>query len=489
MTTLPSVLILFVFFRNLFVACCNPFHAATRTTGPALVIVYMVFPISAATIFNTFMTESFDDGNQRLTYDLSFDVTDPRYDFTFKYALIMVFVYPVGIPLLFATILFANRRALRDESRGEDNELIRNSNPALDRFAVLFDVYRPEKWWWEVYESLRRVLTTGVLVLIDPGSILQLSVGLALCLQGVVMYSYHRPYEEALENTLAICMQLETFLTVYVALLGKFVGGSFASKDERMLGIILTVTTTFCVLFGMGIVSVAMCKLNPREPWVVTMKRVVRSSASAPASDPNATSDANDASAPDVVGFELMDKQKPKQVVDLEKGRGSAAESPSEVVKRLNAENAFLRQENVRLEADKKKVQEQANEVQLRLETDVERLQSENEALRASSTSNQQGGGGGELGGEAVTQDTAVEEALVEAPASAEDIERQATTEHESKSAAVEASASQPEANEDALNTMLAMGLPRQHCVIALRRCEGDANAATEFCLRPTAKK
>ena len=146
------------------------------------------------------------------------------------------------------------------------------------------------------------------------GSILQLNVGLALCLQGLVMYSYHRPYEEELEvphslishpqityifysqpqttssifsplfikphktnltlvftpvtppttippqNNLAICMQLETFLTVYVALLGVFYGGSFAPKDEQALRIILTVTTTFCLVFGFSIITVAMCK-------------------------------------------------------------------------------------------------------------------------------------------------------------------------------------------------------------------------------------
>ena len=92
MTALPPLLVLLVFLRNLFVTCCKPYHAATRTTGPALIIIYAVFPISATTIFNTFMTESFDDGNERLAYDLNFDVTDPRYDIMFKYALVMVCV-------------------------------------------------------------------------------------------------------------------------------------------------------------------------------------------------------------------------------------------------------------------------------------------------------------------------------------------------------------------------------------------------------------
>ena len=40
--------------------------------------------------------------------------------------------------------------------------------------------------------------------------------------------------------------------------------------------------------------------------------------------------------------------------------------------------------------------------------------------------------------------------------------------------------AAQPEGNEEALKTMLAMGLPRQHCVSALKRCGGDATSAIE---------
>ena len=106
-----------------------------------------------------------------------------------------VFVYPIGVPLMFAVMLIKHWRALRDESRGAGRELLRDSNRNLDSIAVLFDVYKPKKWWWEVspksrrrcglegsifkppttnsqcYDSLRRVLTTGVLVLFDPGSI------------------------------------------------------------------------------------------------------------------------------------------------------------------------------------------------------------------------------------------------------------------------------------------------------------------------------
>ena len=429
MTILPPVLVLLVFCRNLIVAGFKARGAAEMTVGPALVIVYAVFPISAATIFNTFMTESFDDGNERLAYDLSFDVTDHRYDPMVKYALVMVFVYPIGVPFLFATILFVNRRALRDKTRGVDDELVRHSNPTLDKFAILFDVYKPEKWWWEVYESLRRVLTTGVLVLIDPGSILQLNVGLALCLQGLVMYSYHRPYEEALENSLAIGMQLETFLTVYVALLGLLREAGFAPEEEQTFGVLLTVTTVLCLLLGLGIVTVATCKLNSREPWVVALRRAVSmkgpasaaAAASAPTSAPAYANDA--AAATDAMGLQ-MDPQNPAKVIDLETGGSSAAESQLEIVKRLKAKNSLLRQKLDRLEADKRKGQQhnkdlkQANKV-LRLQREKASLQHEVEQRRLGPQPGNEGG---------LT-------ALIERPASAEDIERRANTKSQLHSA------------------------------------------------------
>ena len=77
----------------------------------------------------------------------------------------MVFVWPVGVPALFATILVLLREELRNDTKDADGELVRNNNRRIDRFAFFFDVYKPNCWWWEIYESLRRVTCTGVLVL------------------------------------------------------------------------------------------------------------------------------------------------------------------------------------------------------------------------------------------------------------------------------------------------------------------------------------
>ena len=121
-------------------------------------------------------------------------------------------------------------------------------------------------------------------------------------------------------------------------------------------------------------------------------------------------------------------------------------------MKSLNAKNAFLRQKKDRLEADNRKGLQhnkdlkQANEVEqqkhemtvlrleqeterdaMRLQQDKARLQHEVEQLRLGP----QPGNEGEL------------TALVESPSSAEDIERRASTEPQSPSAAVEAATSE----------------------------------------------
>ena len=133
----------------------------------------------------------------------------------------MVFVWPVGVPALFATILIRLRKELRNDAIDKDGELVRNNNRRIDRFAFFYDVYKPNCWWWEIYESIRRVACTGVLVLFPVNSVLQLNLAMFLQLQGLVLYTYFKPFEEGVENFLAISTQLEILITVHFALLSQ----------------------------------------------------------------------------------------------------------------------------------------------------------------------------------------------------------------------------------------------------------------------------
>ena len=76
------------------------------------------------------------------------------------------------MPALFAVILIRLRKELRNTATDEHGELVRNNNRRIDRYAFFYDVYKPNCWWWEIYESLRRVACTGVLVLFPVSSVL-----------------------------------------------------------------------------------------------------------------------------------------------------------------------------------------------------------------------------------------------------------------------------------------------------------------------------
>lgn len=326
------------------------------------------------------------------------------------------------------------------------------------------------------------------------------------------MYSFHRPYGQELENYLAVytrdqCfhrkaqtfprktrdknrranrqqqtlisyaekfpgsqvfMQLEILLTVYFALLGLLNGGSLDPDDERKWGIILTVGTSSCIVLGFFIVSIAVCKIGPDEPALKAMKRT--------SSTFSGTLQVDDPVVPGAEDIEMSI-------------RGPQS---------LRAENAILEQNNERLRAEIASLkQNETRQLQ-----DNARLHTENSRLQQLLQGHVKDQAEEEKDGTNM-----VEQFLVEPPASPQDMERRANAELQEEVAmndlvvAVDSDAmtiaedpsaisAQAEAadNEEALKSMLAMGLQRHHCDFALERCRGVASTAIEFCLRPTVK-
>jgi len=72
-------------------------------------------------------------------------------------------------------------------------------------------------------------------------SVLQLNLAMFLQLQGLVLYTYFKPFEEGVENFLAISTQLEILITVHFALLSHLSGLSLEHGDEATtIGAVLT---------------------------------------------------------------------------------------------------------------------------------------------------------------------------------------------------------------------------------------------------------
>ena len=94
-----------------------------------LVLIYSVMPSVSTTVFGAFSCdylkdtgESYSDGGY-LIADYSIDCGTKEYALYATYSGVMVVVYPIGIPLVFALLLF--RKRARIKSSVEEREKVR----------------------------------------------------------------------------------------------------------------------------------------------------------------------------------------------------------------------------------------------------------------------------------------------------------------------------------------------------------------------------
>ncbi|CAN0366270.1 unnamed protein product [Ascophyllum nodosum] len=100
----------------------------------------------------------------------------------------MILFYPVGIPGLYAFLLFSNRHILRDKQSRKESSAVRST---LD----LWKPYKPQRFYYEVIECGRRVMLTGVIVFIYPNTAAQIAVTLAISVVFIIISEVLAPHE------------------------------------------------------------------------------------------------------------------------------------------------------------------------------------------------------------------------------------------------------------------------------------------------------
>ena len=87
---------------------------------------------------------------------------------------LMLLLYPVGVLVMYATLLA--------KDRGEQ--------------TILTSGYKGQYWWFEIFETTRRIALARVLGLIAPGSQVQLGAGLSMANVRLCVYYGCMPYTE-----------------------------------------------------------------------------------------------------------------------------------------------------------------------------------------------------------------------------------------------------------------------------------------------------
>ena len=77
--------------------------ASNNLFGWCFFLIFLLYPGCCFTAFSTFICSSLDDGSRYLRRDPSIDCDAPTHSLMQSYAIIMIFVWPLGVPLLCAT--------------------------------------------------------------------------------------------------------------------------------------------------------------------------------------------------------------------------------------------------------------------------------------------------------------------------------------------------------------------------------------------------
>ena len=111
-----------------------------------LYILFFAFPLVSSRAFQALECEEFDDGSRFLSADYSLDCDDAEYRRVYDLAWVAIALYPVGVPLLYLTLLWCARKAIRTERP-----------TALSRsLTFLHQDYELSMYWWEMVDISKK---------------------------------------------------------------------------------------------------------------------------------------------------------------------------------------------------------------------------------------------------------------------------------------------------------------------------------------------
>ncbi|CAM9539354.1 unnamed protein product, partial [Laminaria digitata] len=214
-----------------------------------LLLLFFVYSSVSSTVFGMFACDPLDDGEEYLRADYRIMCTDAKHIALQAYAAIMIAVYPVGIPLLFAVLLYHHRDVLSDP---------RANKEAAQSIASIWAPYRPSRFYYEVIECARRIMLTGVVVFIYPNSTAQIAITIINSFFFFVVSEALSPYKAVSDTWLSRFGHVLIFFSMFNVLLLRVDASQESSQSQRILGAVFVaghVATIVAVLAE----AIALC--------------------------------------------------------------------------------------------------------------------------------------------------------------------------------------------------------------------------------------
>ena len=256
---LPLLLLVAVLVSYALSRCCLKSNQAKLQRGKELlgkVLIlgtFFLYPGLATQIFTVFRCKEIDgiDG-QVLAADFSIKCHETEHS---MYALVAgagLGVYIIGLPFGMFMALYKNRQHLFDAA-SKEHERVKTS------YGGLYLQYEEKYWWFEMVVVLQKMIMTGAMCVIAPGSSLQLLVAVLVTLIYMLMVLKTAPYEEDSEDYTSFVACLTLTLTTIGGLLLIMDNLSTPTYQSQVLGALLIAMSVCCIAAEIGIVVLIDC--------------------------------------------------------------------------------------------------------------------------------------------------------------------------------------------------------------------------------------
>ena len=226
-----------------------------------LFLSFFIFTSVSTTIFRVFVCDGDAiPGKDFLRADYTIECYDSRHLSYRIYASFMILVYPIGIPLMYLSFLFPHGKLLHpvDTENKHISRSQRHLNDDISPSKFLWQDFRPHLYYYESMECIRRILLTGALVFIRPGSTVQTIVAVLMAFFCLVAFEILRPHINPYDTWTYRMGTVVVFLTNYMGLLIR-VQDDFSSS--LFFEIILITLNIILVIFVIGSTFISTKKL------------------------------------------------------------------------------------------------------------------------------------------------------------------------------------------------------------------------------------
>ncbi|CAM9587167.1 unnamed protein product [Ectocarpus fasciculatus] len=213
-----------------------------RHTTMMLIVLYLVYTQISTVVFQTFACEDLPEiGKSYLRADFRIECDTQRHTLYKAYAAVMICIYPLGIPAVFLYFLVRQRSRINPPTdkilrkrRGGRHEAerkmsVRDKDQSITPTSFLWNAYFPKCYYFEVFECIRRLLLTGILVFLVPDTPGQVAFSCIFAILSLMVFELLRPHVNNLDRQLYRTGCLVILFTNFLALVIK---SGAADKDS-----------------------------------------------------------------------------------------------------------------------------------------------------------------------------------------------------------------------------------------------------------------